>query len=100
MGRRRGRIYEVVSRVFALREQYPDARIVIVDRVSPTGLRKIPVSRVTRVKKDHMVLDDGSVIPLHRVVMVEAGDAVLWRRGGDVDASEEPVDDSKGESQY
>ncbi len=80
MGRRRGEIYEIVARVVRLREKYRNAEILVVDRLSATGLRRIPAERVVSVKKDHLVLDDGSVIPLHRVVGVDVEGKRYWRR--------------------
>ncbi len=81
MGRKRGEIFEVVSRVFRLRDRYPGAELLVVDRLSATGVRRIPFERIVEVKKDHVVLDDGSVIPLHRVVGVDVGGKRFWRRG-------------------
>ncbi len=84
MGRRRGRLYEIIARLVALRDRYPDASLLVVDRLSPTGLRRVGVERIVRVKRDEVVLDDGSVIPLHRVVGVEAGGRRLWWRGEEI----------------
>ncbi len=71
MGRRRGRIYEEVRRVLAL---YPNnSFLVIIDRSSKTGKTIVPVSRIDKVTKTFIILDDGSMIPLHRIVEVRIG---------------------------
>ena len=83
--RRRGKLYEILSRLVALRDRYPDASVLIIDRLSVTGLQRLSLNRVVRVKRDELVLDDGSVIPLHRIVAVEAGGKRLWQKGGGPD---------------
>ena len=69
MGRKRGRIYEELRRYKAL---YPDTSfIVVIDRSKKTRETLIPLSRVRRIGRDFMELDDGTMIPLHRVVRIE-----------------------------
>ncbi|KSW11473.1 hypothetical protein CF15_01070 [Pyrodictium occultum] len=78
MPRRRGELEEAVARFFHTRAR---GFIVVAERGTATGLRRIPRERVARVTSSHIVLDDGTVIPLHRVVALEdeAG-RTIWRR--------------------
>ena len=64
---RRGRVYEELSRVIhGGRGGY--VAVVIEERGAGGGLRDIPLGRVARLARGFLVLDDGTVIPLHRVV--------------------------------
>ena len=71
---RRGRVYEELSRLIHGGVGAEGARLVIEERGGATGLREVPVERVARLARGFLVLDDGTVIPLHRVVAVVAGD--------------------------
>lgn len=64
-----------------------------------TGLQRISLEHVVRVKRDELILDDGSVIPLHRIVAVEASGKKLWCRGcrPDEGARDERIDQSQDE---
>ncbi len=68
-----------------------------MDRLTASGLRRIGFERVTRVKRDHIELNDGTILPLHRILAVEAGGRILWRRGGDIHARENPEEDTENE---
>ncbi len=79
---RRGEVYELLRRVVALRDQYRGYEIEIVDRLdSSTGVRRLPVELVERVTRGYMILSDGTMIPLHRVVgLVDAQGRRVWSR--------------------
>ena len=70
LGRRRGRIYEELRRCKAVR---PECVVVVVDRAENSGLSHIPVERIVKISKEYMVLDNGTIIPLHRVVKIVEG---------------------------
>ncbi len=78
MGRKRGEIIEVVRRFIASGR---DICIVIVERGTASGTRRIRSSEVARVKPKYIELRDSTIIPLHRVLAVEdSSGKVLWRR--------------------
>jgi len=54
--------------------------IVVVDRVSPTGIKEIPLSNNIAIKKDRLVVNEKVVIPIHRVVAVKKDGEVIWSR--------------------
>ncbi|MCD6340652.1 MAG: DUF504 domain-containing protein [Desulfurococcales archaeon] len=54
--------------------------IVVVDRVSPTGLKEIPLSNNVAIKKDRLIINEKVVIPIHRVVAVKRDGEVVWSR--------------------
>jgi len=78
---RRGRVYEALARlIHGGRGGY--VAVVIEERGGVSGLRDIPVDRVARLARGFMVLDDGTVIPLHRVVGLRGvGGELLPLRG-------------------
>ncbi len=83
LARRRGIVESVLRRLIALREAHRGYKLVVIDRASPTGVSKIPLDRVEAVTSDAAILDDGSVIPLHRVLGVEdERGRVQWLRRG------------------
>jgi len=75
----RGEIWQTISRLYHTGRK--NAVIVIVERGTATGLRRIPLERVKRVASGYIELDDGTIIPLHRVVRVEEpeGEAIYER---------------------
>ena len=82
MGRRgRGELYELLRRLVALRERFRGYRIVVLDRSLASGVRRLSVSEVERVERASLLLSDGTVIPLHRVLAVEDGEGrEVWSR--------------------
>ncbi len=54
--------------------------IVVVDRVSPTGLKEIPLSNNVAIKKDRLIINEKVIIPIHRVVAVKRDGEVVWSR--------------------
>jgi len=81
VARKRGRIYEEIARLVYGGEE-EGAEIVIRERGGPTGLRSIPLSEVVELRRTHLVLRDGTVIPLHRVVEIRAPGR-RWSRVGE-----------------
>lgn len=81
---RRGRVYEELARlIHGGRGGY--VAVVIEERGGTTGLRDIPLERIARLARGFLVLDDGTVIPLHRVVGLreQGGGVKLLRRSGE-----------------
>ena len=54
--------------------------IVVVDRVSPTGLKEIPLSNNVAIRKDRLIINEKVVIPIHRVVAVKRDGEIVWSR--------------------
>ena len=54
--------------------------IVVVDRVSPTGLKEIPLSNNVAIKKDRLIINERVIIPIHRVVAIKRDGEVVWSR--------------------
>ena len=67
--------------LWAKREELQFFRLVIVDRLSSTGLTEVPFEAIERVDSNYVYLKDGTVIPNHRVVGVKKGDSYIWKRG-------------------
>ena len=78
VGRKRGGLIEAIAQLY-----YSGKRgyIVIVERGTATGLRQISLESIEKLKRGYIVLVDGTIIPLHRIVMVldERGDTVYAR---------------------
>ncbi|ALL00227.1 hypothetical protein Pyrde_0177 [Pyrodictium delaneyi] len=75
---RRGEIHEAVARFF---HTSSTGYIVIAERGTATGVKRIPRERIARVTRSHLVLEDGTVIPLHRVIAIEDGEGgTIWQR--------------------
>ena len=78
MAGRRGEIHQAVARFF---HTSSTGYVVIAERGTATGLKRIPRERIARVTRSHLVLEDGTVIPLHRVVAIEDEEGnTLWQR--------------------
>jgi len=79
---KKGTVREVLNRIMytASEEEKPEYRIVIIDRSSPSGLREIEFSRVTRVTSRYLYLGESVVIPLHRVVEIKHLGKTVWCR--------------------
>jgi uncharacterized protein (UPF0248 family) len=73
-------VYEELARVIhGGRGGY--VAVVIEERGAARGLRDIPLERVARLARGFLLLDDGTVIPLHRVVGLRRRDGgVVWLR--------------------
>ncbi len=57
-----------------------DCVVVVLDRVSPSGLREIPLA-IVKVLGDYLVIGE-VLIPMHRVVEIRRGGKTVWRRKG------------------
>ncbi len=53
--------------------------IIVIDRLSPTGLREIRLDRNIKVLRDRLELGE-SIIPLHRVIEIRKDGAPIWVR--------------------
>ncbi len=79
---RKGTIRNMVNKILWSddKDQYT---LVVVDRLTPTGLREIPGGCVERVDRAYIYLgcgEEGTIIPIHRVVMVKYKGAAIWSR--------------------
>ena len=79
---RRGEIREAIARLYY---QGRSGYVVIAERGSrSSGVRSIPLESVERLGRGYLVLRDGTIIPLHRVLEVvdERGRTIYRRAGG------------------
>ena len=68
---RRGRVYEELARIIhSPGVETGSYTVVVEERGAATGLREIPLDQVAVLKRGYLVLRDGTVIPLHRVVEI------------------------------
>ncbi len=67
VGRKRGGLREAIAQLY-----YSGRRgyVVIVERGTHTGLRRIRLENIEKLGRGYIVLVDGTIIPLHRVVKV------------------------------
>lgn len=66
--------------LWAKRDEIPFFRLVVVDRLSSTGLIEIPFESIEGVDQNYVYLKDGTIIPNHRVVGIKKGDNYVWKR--------------------
>ena len=80
MGKKRGAIEEQLRRM-VYGNKCINCIILVVDRTKTIGYREIPVSIVAKVTQSYLVLRDGTIIPLHRILCIkdEHGN-VIWKR--------------------
>lgn len=71
MARGRSGVWEAVARLY-YRGQ--GGSVVIVERGGASGLRRISLEEVTELRRGFLLLRDGTVVPLHRIVYVEDGE--------------------------
>ena len=65
------------------RDQLDEFYIAVEDRLAPANRRLIPFTRVKRVDRHYIYLDDDTVIPIHRVrEVVKKGGGVVWKKPG------------------
>ena len=80
MGKKRGAIEEQLRRII-YGGKCPDCTILVVDRTKTVGYKEIPVSAIVRVTQSYLILKDGTLIPLHRVLGVKNKHGkIIWRR--------------------
>ena len=74
---------ELVRRMLALRTRYRGYKLLVLDRSRPEGVARLPLDRVERLESGALLLADGTLIPLHRVVGFEddRGRVTMLRRG-------------------
>ncbi|MCS7098845.1 MAG: RNA repair domain-containing protein [Sulfolobales archaeon] len=58
-----------------------DVEIVVIDRITLSGVRGIKLSESSILMKDRVIVSEsGAQIPMHRVVEVRVRGETLWRR--------------------
>ena len=78
MGRRRGAIHEAVASHF---HRGTRGYVVIAERGTTSGTKRISFREIERVAADRIILVNGTVIPLHRVLyIVDEKGNILWSR--------------------
>jgi uncharacterized protein (UPF0248 family) len=76
--KRKGEIHEAVAKFF---HRGSKGYIVIAERGPVSGTRRISVDEIERVAADRIILRDGTVIPLHRVIRIEdEKGTTIWAR--------------------
>jgi len=69
--------------LWGYRDQLDEFYIAVEDRLAPANRRLIPFTRVKRVDRHYIYLDDDTVIPIHRVrEVVKKGGGVVWKKPG------------------
>jgi len=80
MGKKRGAIEEQLRRII-YGSKCPNCTILIVDRAETTGYKEIPVNTITKVTQSYLILKDGTLIPLHRVLGIKDKHGnIIWKR--------------------
>ncbi len=80
MRKRRGAIHEAVASHF---HKGTKGYVVIAERGTASGTKKISFEDIERVAVDRLILVDGTIIPLHRVLyIVNNNGSILWSRYG------------------
>lgn len=54
-------------------------RVLVIDRLSDSGLKEYPLSDDIRILSDRLIVGD-AVIPFHRIVAILKDGEVIWRR--------------------
>ncbi len=76
----RSKIKEAVKRIL-WDEKRGEYTIIITDRLSDQGYREIRGDSIEKITVfDQVVLKDGTVIPLHRILIVKKGESILVDR--------------------
>lgn len=78
----KGRIAEILSRMFWGSEDRDEYRIVFVSRGREGDVEVVSGSQIKRVERGFMVIDTGfeeKHIPFHRVVAVYRAGRLLWK---------------------
>ncbi|MDI6644669.1 MAG: RNA repair domain-containing protein [Methanobacteriaceae archaeon] len=44
------------------------------------NLKTISGSKIKKLEKGFMVLKDGSMVPLHRIIRIECGQKIIWNK--------------------
>jgi len=80
-GKGKAEIREILSAMLWKPGERPeDYEILYISRGTETGLDSVRGSELLEVRSDRMVLPDGTVIPLHRVVEVRVRGESIWER--------------------
>ena len=54
--------------------------VIIVDRISPSGLKEINLGDDVVIGKDRLIIGGEAVIPIHRIVAIKKDGEVIWSR--------------------
>ena len=54
--------------------------VVILDRIEPSGTRRIRLGGNVQILRDRLLVED-SIIPMHRVIEILKDGEIVWRRG-------------------
>ncbi|HIC98240.1 MAG TPA: DUF504 domain-containing protein [Pyrodictiaceae archaeon] len=80
MSKKRGIIEEQLRRII-YGGKCSNCTILVIDRRKTSGYREIPVNAVSRVSQSYLILKDGTLIPLHRVLGVKDENGnIVWKR--------------------
>jgi uncharacterized protein (UPF0248 family) len=55
--------------------------VVVLSRGSPCNRSSIQGSRIDRIGRSFMEVDDGTMIPFHRIIEIWKEDTLVWERG-------------------
>ena len=77
---RKGYLKNILNRIIWSRNK-KSYNIIIIDRLSKNGIRVINGEEINGLTTfDQMIINDGSVIPLHRIIEVTEDGRVLIKR--------------------
>lgn len=71
-------LQEIINRIVW---QKMDAIIEYLDRGEHPGVKRINPDDIMKAGTSFIILKDGTMIPYHRVLLVEYGGKVLYRKG-------------------
>jgi len=71
---RPGDIWLALAKIMYSHGDKEGGYVTIIERGGGSArLREIPLSRITVLKKGYIILDDGTLIPLHRIMSIVDG---------------------------
>jgi len=70
----------ILSKIKWSKDDLMKYTIVVIDRVSPSGLKEIVLGENVIIKKDRLIINGETVIPIHRVIAVKKSGEVIWSR--------------------
>ena len=74
-----GTIAAVLNKIKWKGEDLRMYSVVILDRATSAGFREVVLSNV-EIKRDRLIINGDTVIPIHRVVAVKKNGEVIWLR--------------------
>ncbi|TRM78810.1 DUF504 domain-containing protein [Sulfolobus sp. D5] len=79
-------IRDAINRViWKEKERISEYVLIIKDRISYTGISEIPFENIDKIDRNYIYLNDDTIIPMHRVLMIKRKTdcKVVWKRGDD-----------------